>query len=76
MGPADVANFSTQPTANFACQSASNSVNVNISTAFDSWLTSNYPASTGSAWQYHTFKQDASERLTGKGFMRLKVTQP
>ena len=30
----------------------------------------------GSAWEYHTFKLDASEGLPGKGFLRLKVTQP
>lgn len=34
------------------------------------------PDLTGSAWKYHTFKLDASEGLTGTGFLRLKVTQP
>lgn len=34
------------------------------------------PDLTGSGWEYHTFKLDASEGLTGKGFLRLKVTQP
>ncbi|MEY3898461.1 MAG: hypothetical protein RLZZ214_3983 [Verrucomicrobiota bacterium] len=34
------------------------------------------PDLTGTAWRYHTFKLDASEGLTGRGFLRLKVTQP
>jgi hyaluronate lyase len=34
------------------------------------------PVLTGSDWRYHTFKLDASEGLNGKGFLRLKVTQP
>jgi hyaluronate lyase len=34
------------------------------------------PDLSGTAWKYHTFKLDASEGLTGKGFLRLKVTQP
>ena len=34
------------------------------------------PSLAGSGWEYHTFKLDASEGLTGKGFLRLKVTQP
>ena len=34
------------------------------------------PDLTGTAWEYHTFKLDASEGLTNKGFLRLKVTQP
>ncbi len=34
------------------------------------------PSLAGSEWEYHTFKLDASEGLTGKGFLRLKVTQP
>lgn len=34
------------------------------------------PDLTGTDWQYHTFKLDASEGLTGRGFMRLKVSQP
>lgn len=31
---------------------------------------------TGSDWRYHSFKLDASEGLAGRGFLRLKVTQP
>ncbi|MEO5714700.1 MAG: autotransporter-associated beta strand repeat-containing protein [Luteolibacter sp.] len=34
------------------------------------------PDLTGTDWEYHTFKLDASEGLGGKGFLRLKVTQP
>lgn len=34
------------------------------------------PDLTSTDWEYHTFKLDASEGLTGKGFLRLKVTQP
>ncbi len=34
------------------------------------------PSLAGSEWEYHTFKLDASEGLTGKGFLRLKITQP
>ena len=34
------------------------------------------PSLAGTAWEYHTFKLDASEGLTGKGFLRLKLTQP
>lgn len=34
------------------------------------------PDLTGSGWEYHTFKLDASEGLGGKGFLRVKVTQP
>ena len=37
---------------------------------------SGLPSLAGSAWEYHTFKLDASEGLSGKGFLRLKVTQP
>jgi hypothetical protein len=36
----------------------------------------NLPDLTGTAWEYHTFKLDASEGLTGKGFLRAQVTQP
>jgi hypothetical protein len=32
------------------------------------------PAITGSAWEYRTFRLDASEGLSGKGFLRAKVT--
>lgn len=31
------------------------------------------PAITGSAWEYRTFKLDASEGLPGKGFLRAKI---
>lgn len=31
------------------------------------------PSLAGSAWEYRTFKLDASEGLAGKGFLRLKV---
>ena len=31
------------------------------------------PDLTGSSWEYRTFKLDASEGLTGKGFLRLKI---
>jgi hypothetical protein len=34
------------------------------------------PSLAGTDWEYHTFKLDASEGLAGKGFLRLKVTQP
>ena len=34
------------------------------------------PDLTGSAWEYHTFKLDASEGLTDKGFLRVRVTLP
>ena len=34
------------------------------------------PGLTGTGWKYHTFKLDASEGLSGKGFLRLKVSQP
>lgn len=34
------------------------------------------PDLSGTDWEYHIFKLDASEGLTGKGFLRLKVTQP
>lgn len=34
------------------------------------------PSLAGTAWEYHTFKLDASEGLAGKGFLRLKATQP
>jgi len=34
------------------------------------------PDLSGTAWEYHTFKLDASEGLTGMGFLRLKVTHP
>ncbi len=34
------------------------------------------PSLAGTAWEYHTFKLDTSEGLTGRGFLRLKVTQP
>lgn len=34
------------------------------------------PSLAGTAWEYHTFKLDSSEGLAGKGFLRLKVTQP
>ncbi len=34
------------------------------------------PDLTGTPWEYHTFKLDASEGLGGRGFLRLKVTQP
>lgn len=32
------------------------------------------PDLTGTAWEYHTFRLTASEGLTGKGFLRVKVT--
>jgi len=31
------------------------------------------PDLTGTAWEYHTFKLDASESLGSKGFLRAKV---
>jgi autotransporter-associated beta strand protein len=31
------------------------------------------PDLTGTDWEYHTFKLDASEGLSGKGFLRIKV---
>jgi autotransporter-associated beta strand protein len=31
------------------------------------------PAITGSAWEYRTFRLDASEGLSGKGFLRAKI---
>lgn len=34
------------------------------------------PNLVGSDWKYHCFKLNASEGLAGKGFLRLKVTQP
>jgi hypothetical protein len=34
------------------------------------------PDLTGSAWEYHTFRLDASEGLPGKGFLRAKITNP
>jgi autotransporter-associated beta strand protein len=34
------------------------------------------PDLTGTAWEYHTFRLDASEGLPGKGFLRAKVTSP
>jgi autotransporter-associated beta strand protein len=34
------------------------------------------PSLAGTDWEYRTFKLDASEGLAGKGFLRLKVTQP
>ncbi len=34
------------------------------------------PSLVGTAWEYRTFKLDSSEGLAGKGFLRLKVTQP
>ena len=34
------------------------------------------PDLTGTAWEYHTFRLDASEGLTGKGFLRAKVASP
>lgn len=34
------------------------------------------PSLAGSAWEYHTFTLNASEGLGGKGFLRLKVSQP
>ncbi len=33
------------------------------------------PDLTGTAWVYHTFTLDASVGLTGRGFLRLKVTE-
>lgn len=38
--------------------------------------TAGLPDLTGTDWEYHTFKLDASEGLSGKGFLRLKVSQP
>lgn len=38
--------------------------------------TTGLPSLAGSDWEYHTFKLDASEGLPGRGFLRLKVTQP
>lgn len=37
---------------------------------------SGLPSLAGTDWEYHTFKLDASEGLAGKGFLRLKVSQP
>ncbi len=34
------------------------------------------PALTGTAWEYHTFKLDASEGLTERGFLRVRVARP
>lgn len=34
------------------------------------------PNLTATGWEYHTFKLDASQGLSGKRFLRLKVTQP
>jgi endo-1,4-beta-xylanase len=34
------------------------------------------PDLSGTDWEYHTFKLDASEGLAGRGFLRLKVTCP
>lgn len=34
------------------------------------------PSLAGTDWEYHTFKLDSSEGLAGRGFLRLKVTQP
>jgi autotransporter-associated beta strand protein len=34
------------------------------------------PDLTGTAWEYHTFRLDASEGLPGKGFLRAKITTP
>ncbi len=34
------------------------------------------PGLAGTEWEYHIFTLDASEGLTGKGFLRLKVTRP
>jgi hypothetical protein len=34
------------------------------------------PDLTGTAWEYHIFTLDASANLPGKGFLRLKVSQP
>jgi autotransporter-associated beta strand protein len=31
------------------------------------------PDLTGQAWEYHTFKLDASEGLGGKGFLRIRI---
>ena len=36
-------------------------------------LATGLPDLTGSAWEYHTFKLDASEGLGAKGFLRAKV---
>ncbi len=33
------------------------------------------PSLAGSEWEYHTFSLDVSEGLTGKGFMRVAVTE-
>ncbi len=44
--------------------------------ADDASLESGLPTLFNTPWEYHTFKLDASEGLTGKGFLRLKVTRP
>ena len=33
------------------------------------------PSLTGTEWEYHTFRLDASEGLGGKGFLRAKVNE-
>ncbi len=38
--------------------------------------TTQWPELAGTGWRYHTFKLHESSGLTGKGFLRLKVTQP
>ncbi len=38
--------------------------------------TTGLPGLAGTDWEYHTFTLDASEGLTTRGFIRLKVTQP
>lgn len=37
---------------------------------------SGLPSLAGTGWEYQTFKLNASEGLSGKGFLRLSVTQP
>ncbi|TAE78112.1 MAG: hypothetical protein EAZ65_03120 [Verrucomicrobia bacterium] len=47
---------------------------VSVSAASDTApAASSLPDLTGSGWEYRTFKLDASEGLSGKGFLRLKV---
>jgi autotransporter-associated beta strand protein len=46
-----------------------------VSTSNTAPATTGLPDLTGTSWEYHTFRLNASEGLTGKGFLRV-VTQP
>jgi autotransporter-associated beta strand protein len=47
---------------------------VSVGGAFDTApAATGLPSLTSSAWEYRTFKLDASEGLTGKGFLRVKT---